>query len=572
MHIIRIFLLITLFFNTSDEIHKERSLFVPPLKIPIALSANFGELRSDHFHSGLDMKTQGVTGKEVVASARGFVYRISVSPGGFGKTIYMRHPSGYSTVYAHLDRFIPDIEEYVIAKQYEKKSFVVNLFPPKEMFRFDQGDLIAFSGNSGSSTGPHLHYEIRKSDGETPVNPLLFDFGIEDTFRPVIEKLVIYPVNENTLINNQNKPLHISTTGGHGSFHLPYGKPVTISGAAGFGIKAYDLFNNSLNRCAVYSITLSIDSITLFSYKIDGFSYNETRYINSHIDYETLLKEKIYIERLYLQPNNKFSAYQNVVGKGVFDFNDDKKHLIDIIVTDIHGNKSSLSFSVSSVKRSGTGPGYRNDNLVIMPYARNNRFANDRVAVNITSGTLYDTLRFEYRKSAGRNGMYSEIHHIHNRYTPVHKPYSLSIRPDSILAGREGSMFIVQTGLNGQDMPLRSSFGNGFLSANPVTFGSFYIGIDTIPPVISPNGFVPGSDLTGRKELRLRITDNFSGIRSYEPSVDGRWALFEYDQKNNMLIYRFDQKRINKGTKHILVLRVSDNADNVSTFSSSFTW
>ncbi len=150
--------------------------------------------RSDHFHSGLDVRTQGVTGKEVLAAASGYVYRISISPGGFGKALYLRHPSGYSTVYGHLDRFTPEIEEYVISRQYEEKSYMVTLWPPKERFKFDQGDVIAYSGNSGSSSGPHLHYEIRKSDDEVPVNPLMFEFGIKDDIKPVIENWSFYPV------------------------------------------------------------------------------------------------------------------------------------------------------------------------------------------------------------------------------------------------------------------------------------------------------------------------------------------------------------------------------------------
>ncbi len=572
MHFARLYLLIALLYNITGDIPDDRLLFTSPLRIPLALSANFGELRSDHFHSGLDIKTQGITGKEVVASASGFVYRISVSPGGFGKTIYMRHPSGYSTVYAHLDRFIPEIEEYVIQRQYERRNYMVNLFPPKEKFRFDQGDVIAYSGNSGSSTGPHLHYEIRNTDGEKPVNPLLFDFGIDDNIKPVIEKLVIYPMYGKTYINGRSQPLHINVSGSNGDYYLPKGLVINISGAAGFGIKSYDQYTNSINKCAPYSIQLLVDSIPVFTYEMNSFSFNETRFINSHIDYELLVKDKTYIERLFLLPNNKLRAYRDVINNGIVNFTDGRKHRVEMVVTDIHRNTSVLAFNVSSAASTMSESMNQVNNGILMPYSRRNRFATDKISVDVPAGNLYDTLYFEYTKSDGRKGMYSEFHHVHNRYTPVHRSFSLSIKPDSVQPGMERSMLIVQTGYNGSDIALNSSWNNGYLTANPGTFGTFYIGIDTIAPVIIPVGFSDGSDLSGSKQMRIRITDNLSGIKSYEPLIDGKWALFEYDQKNNTLIYRFDQNRIASGKKHDLRLRAEDNTGNVNYLRCSFTW
>jgi len=569
----RLLIISLLFFNTLNNNPKDKSIFIAPVKIPLLLSANFGELRIDHFHSGVDIKTQGVTGKEVVAAATGFVYRISVSPGGFGKALYIRHPSGYSTVYAHLDRFTQEIEDWVIDQQYEKKSYLVTLFPPKEKFPVKQGDLIAWSGNSGSSGGPHLHYEIRKSDSELPVNPLIFEFGTRDDIEPVIEKLVIYPLNIHTLINGQNNIRKINVSGGNGNYYIPAENIINVSGLAGFGVKAFDLLNDSYNKCAVYSIVLTIDSIPVFKYVMDGFSFNESRFVNSHIDYETYIRENIYIERTFILPNDKLSVYKDAVNRGIFNFSDDKIHHAVISVTDVANNKSSLSFNVNAKsERSPHVTETTDKNLVMMPYNRSNKFASENIAINIPAGALYDTLYFSYKKIEGTTGMLSDLHAVHNIYTPVHMPYSLSIKPVKIPAGKKSRMLIVQQGDDHKINALNSTWTDGYLTAEVLSFGKFYVGIDTIAPDISANGLVPGVNLTGKKEMKIRISDDFSGIKSYEPTIDEKWALFEYDQKNNLLIYKFDEKRIIPGTKHNLSLKVTDNKDNVSFFNCDFTW
>jgi len=433
MVIPRLFIISLLFFNTLFNNPKDNSIFISPVKIPLQLSANFGELRIDHYHSGLDIKTQGVTGKEVVAAAGGFVYRISVSPGGFGKALYLRHPSGYSTVYGHLDRFTPEIEEYVKSQQYEKKSYLVTLFPSKEKFAFNQGEVIAYSGNSGSSGGPHLHYEIRKSDSEIPVNPLLFEFGTADNIEPVIEKLVIYPISRNTLINSNHNIKKINVTGGNGIYSISEENEITITGLAGFGIKSYDRLNDSFNKCAVYSIELEIDSIPVYKYVMDEFSFNESRFINSHIDYETYMKDNIYFERAFILPNDKFSAYKDVFNRGIYNFTDNLNHHVKITVTDAHNNKSALSFKIKSLTAKSALPAEPIDkNLKVMPYNRGNKFVADNISVNIPSGALYDTLYFIYKKSPGTNEMLSDLHSVHNKFIPVHKAYILSIKPTVI--------------------------------------------------------------------------------------------------------------------------------------------
>ncbi len=573
MLLIRYIIFSYLIFSSLYHTPKDKSIFIPPVKIPVLLSSNFGELRIDHFHSGIDIKTQGVTGKEVVSCAAGFIYRISVSPTGFGKALYVKHPSGYSTVYAHLDRFTPEIESYVKGLQYERKSFGVTLFPPKERFPVKQGDLIAWTGNSGSSGGPHLHFEVREAASELPVNPLMFDFGTTDNIKPVIEKLAVYPIGQNSFINNRQSKIILSVKGNNGRYYLPEEKEIIISGNAGFGIKTHDLLNGGTNHLTAYSISVEIDSVNIFRYVMDGFPFNESRFVNSHMDYETWMKDNLRIQKTFVMSNDKLSAYKSVLNKGVFSFRDDSAHLVNIIIADAEGNKSILSFTVRARSEK---PDFfaenREDEGQLMPYNKTNRFTSGDLNLTIPSGSLYDTLLFKYKRSPGSPVMLSDLHSVHNRYTPVLRAYSLSIKPTIIPAGKESKLIMVQLNENMSKSPVNSTFAEGFVKAEVLSFGDFYIGIDTISPAISAHGLSAGIDLTGKKEFRIKIKDDFSGIKSYEPSIDGKWALMEYDPKNELLIYRFDEKYIAKGSKHSFSLLVTDNRDNESSYSCDFTW
>lgn len=573
MLLIRLFIFSILLYSTLNDIPKDKTIFISPLKIPEFLSSNFGELRTDHFHSGLDIKTQSVTGKDVVATADGYIYRIGVSPVGFGNSLFIRHPSGYSTVYGHLERFAPEIEKYVKKRQYEQKSFAIVLWPKKDEIPVKQGDLIAWSGNSGGSGGPHLHYEIRKSEDEKPINPLLFNSGIFDNKKPVFEKLVIYPVNQHTLINNRNTVKRMDVSGSNGTYFIPSENEITISGLAGFGIKAYDTMDNNPSRFSVYSIELSIDSISIFKYCMDGFLFSESRYVNSHIDYETFMKENIYIERAFVLPGDRLSVYKHTINRGLFNFKDNKTHFAEIIVTDAYNNKSTLTFRIRTQKEKRQTQAVPADqNLVIMPYEKSNKFTSENVSVNIPSGALYDTLRFSYKMEKRINTMYSDLHYIHNKFTPLHKAFTLSVKPAIIPAGKESKMLLVRLDDDLKKVAATSSWTGAYLTADLLSFGRYYVGIDTIAPFISANGLVNGANLTGKKEIRIMIKDDLSGIKSYEPTIDGNWALFEYDQKNDMLIYKFDEARIRKGSKHSLSLKVIDNKDNYSTFNCNFIW
>jgi hypothetical protein len=569
----RFFLFTILLFSGLSEKPVNKTIFISPVKIPLSLSANFGELRADHFHSGLDIRTQGVTGKEVVAAASGYIYRIGVSPGGFGKALYVRHPSGYSTVYAHLESFVPEIAEFVKEMQYERKSFPITLFPDKEKFPVEQGELIAYSGNSGSSGGPHLHYEIRNSANENPVNPLLFDFGVEDNIKPVFEQLVIYPQSRKTIINSGRDRSEIRVTGSNGNFTIPGGNRITINGPASFGIKSYDMLNNSGYKFSVHSVELSVDSTVIYRYGMDDFSFAESRYINSHIDYEAYMQKSIYYERMFLLPNNRLRVYNNVKNRGIYNFSGLKDHNVKVVIKDTEGNQSVLNFQVLATPADTVLMADTIDsNLMVMPFGKSNKFISDSFILEIPPFSLYDTCYFDYKEIKDPALPFSSLHQVHNIYTPVHKTCRLYIKPDSIPAGKTSKLLVLQKNGGKDARVIGGEYTDGYVTAELRNFGSFYIGIDTVPPVISPNGLADKADLSGRKDIKVKITDDLSGIRSYETYIDGKWALAEYDPKYNLLIYEFDPERITKGVNHSFTLRVTDNKDNSGTFKCSFKW
>jgi hypothetical protein len=342
---------------------------------------------------------------------------------------------------------------------------------------------------------------------------------------------------------------------------------------AGFGIKTYDILDDSPNRVGVYSIELSIDSISIYKYIMDGFSFAESRYINCHIDYESFMRENIYIERMFVLPGDRLSVYKYVSNRGIFNFNDGKTHKAEIVVTDVYNNKSSLSFRIKSQpEKILSDPDLTHPDVTVMPYNRSNKFTSENIMVNIPSGALYDTLNFSFKKENGTKDMLSDIFYVHNKFTPVQKSYKLSIKPRRVPAGQESKMLIVQLDDDLKKIATTSTWDEGYLSADVLSFGRYFVGIDTIAPYITANGLVSGANLTGQREIKIRIKDDLSGIKSYEPTIDGKWALFEYDQKYEMLIYKFDETRMTKGTKHELSLKVTDNKNNTSIYSTTFTW
>jgi hypothetical protein len=548
----------------------EKTLAGPMRETP-SLSASFAELRADHFHTGLDYRTGGVQGKDVLAVDEGFVYRIAVSPTGFGKALYVRHPSGLSSVYAHLRSFRPDIEEYVLQNQYSQRSFSVSLFPQRNQFRVTRGEVIASSGNSGGSSGPHLHFELRDSATEDPVNPLNYDgLGVSDRMRPVIDKVILYPLSHRSAVNGNHNNLTLRTVPSDGSYGVSAATVPVVHGETGIGIKCWDTFDNSTNRCGVYSIELLADGLKVFSFTADRFSYSETRYINAHIDYAARITSNEYIHRLHIQPGDRLSMYDGHVGRGVLSFNDDAEHEIKIIVTDTHRNKSWVTFRVKAVSKAPRPPA-EPDCSKVLPWGRAADFTADGIRLHFPAGALYDTLWFSHKTRKSNNGYLAPIHSIHNETVALHDRVRLSLRPDTVIPGMEEKLCLAHISNKGTVSYAGGNYRYGFVSGEINRLGDYTVTADTVAPE-ARFSFARGANLTGRSQFTATIRDEFSGIKSYEMFVDGEWILAEYDAKNNLLTCRPGKSKMNQNTIHAVELRVTDNRGNNRTIRSEFRW
>ena len=331
--------------------------------------------------------------------------------------------------------------------------------------------------------------------------------------------------------------------------------------------------NDSSNRFGINSIELQIDSIPWFSYEVNEFSFSETKYLNAHIDYESFIRNNLSIEKTFVLPNDKLSLYKNFMNNGLYDFSDNKTHNIKITVKDGSNNKAVLSFKVISdtikVKQIRK---ITDSSLIVMPYQRVNNFEAGDLRVSIPEGALYDTLRFRFSKSDSNGRYFSDIYSIHNIYTPLQKAMIVSIRPGKNIKGPRSKLILVQIGENQKASYAGGSLSGEYVSADIASFGNYAVWTDTIPPVISSNGFINGADLTGKKDIRFIITDNFSGIKTYYGIIDGNWALFEYDPRYDLLLYKIDSEKLTKSTKHNLILKVTDNCNNSTTLSKEFLW
>lgn len=539
--------------------------FRPPLDIvPPALAGSFGELRANHLHSGMDYRTNQREGYPVYAIADGYISRLRVQNSGFGLALYINHPNGFTSVYGHLQRFNPKIAQQVKSTQYQKKTYEIDEFPGQLLLPVRKGDIIAYTGNTGSSGGPHLHFEIRDTKTEATINPQLFGLEIPDTTPPVIYSMYVYRLNKKPF-NEFTPKQYFQVAGSNGKYNLNKVSTINLSGEAGFGIVATDKHNGASGLNGVYSIQLEMDGQSIYTSSMERFQFENSRGINSHIDFPTYLNTKRSIQKSFVDPGNPLNIYTNLINNGRVEFSDGKTHHFVYTLTDGKGNKSTLEFNVKADTKATISTPELPANTMLYPYSVTNEFNSQDVKIIIPKGTLYNDLYFSYKKlPKPATNAFSAIHQVHNNLTPLHSGFEIWIKADSTLDKYKEKALIVSSSRSSQG----GYFEDGYVKAKPRSFGSYFISIDTIPPTVSPVNISNGKNMAGISKMSFKIRDNLSGIKSFNGYIDGKWVLFEFDTKSASLWHTFEES-LSSG-KHTLEIIVADMKDNNRNYSITF--
>ncbi|MBN1116945.1 MAG: M23 family metallopeptidase [Bacteroidales bacterium] len=538
-----------------------------PIDFPIFLSGNFGELRSTHFHAGIDIKTNGETGKTIRAIEQGYVSRVKIQTGGYGHAIYITHPNGYTSVYGHLNAFYPKLENYVRNQQYLRKSFEVDLYLKSDQFLVGKGEMIGISGNTGQSGGPHLHLEIRDAN-QVPLNGLKYGLPIEDTIPPQLKNLVVYnDIDQNTFMWKEKKIIPLRKI--NGSYSID--NPVDYEGFVAFGIEGYDYLNGSSNRCGIYSIDLFIDSSLYFAMQIDKFSFGETKYIKSYCDYEEKIVNSKSVHRLFIEPNNKLSIYKTPYNSGLYTACNSTTSKVKMVTTDVYGNISKIYFTILK-KGNGSTETSIPENVAEIDFSKDFKFEGDDYKFEILSNSLFANKKMEYASYPSGQGFYSEFHIFGNENIPMAKFPKLKLKlTKSVEKINPEKLIIARFDTSGKISSEGGAYNSGWVSANVTGFGKYAIVADTIKPEIKIVSFKNNGWYAANDMLLFKISDELSGIKTYNGYIDGSWVLFEYDAKADNLFYKIDPERITKSKNpHELKLFIMDERNNVNSFTGKF--
>jgi murein DD-endopeptidase MepM/ murein hydrolase activator NlpD len=538
-----------------------------PLDIPPAFSGTFGEIRSDHFHSGVDLRTMGQVGFNVFAIEKGFVSRIKVSPIGFGKVIYIDHPNGKTSVYAHLNEFTGKIAEYVENAQYQKQSFEVELFPNPGELPVNKGDIIAISGNSGSSGGPHLHFELRETATQRIIDP--FDYFDEwkqtDSNPPYINRLLVFEIDSLTYLqsNLTYKPYETARKGN--AFSLP--SPIYASGKVGLALDYYDTVNPNSLRAGIKKAEVKVNGVKTFAFQVDKFSFLETRYANGFNGITDNEWNGYKAIRLWVDPNNRFTGIQNVFNRGIIDIVKDSTYNLEIMVWDHSGNSSKLTFKIIGTDKKVISSQF--PDLPLFRWDVENRYKTSSYHVTLPENALFHDILFQMDETTTPNLPFPFVN-IHYPKTKLFKKFILDYNITDVPQNIVGKIYLAKVNGKGYEY-VGSELTKNSLRALCNSFGKYTVLVDTIPPSIIAQNLLPNAKINNQSSINFKLIDS-TGIQTYNGYIDDSWALFEWDPKTGVLSHNLKHTRIKKGQWHELRIVVTDMLNNRSEFSAKFFW
>ena len=553
-------LLFLLSYSVFSQNEYPQDYFRSPLDINIVLAGTFAELRSNHCHSGLDIKTKQMEGLKVYGIADGYVSRIKIAHFGYGKALYITHPNGYTSVYAHLQKFSPSIEKYIKDKQYEKESFEIEVFPTPEELKITKGEIIAYSGNTGSSSGPHLHFEIR-DNAERPINPMLFGVDVKDTTKPIVSNVYAYPIGDNSHVNGSNKKQKLRVIPQkNGDYKI---EDLKAFGTIGFAVQTVDRQDLAANKNGVYNISTFFNGIQNFEIDFKRFSFEETKHLNRLIDYSHFKSDKQRLQKLFIEENNPLSLYDNIIDSGYITISDSTASVYKAKISDFKGNETNIDIAIKGDVKS---PNDVEERVTTQHYIQHDLEAEleqDKFKVNFYKDTFYDSFFIDFSVN-------NDTLTLHKPVLPVKKSFTISYDISDYNEEDLKQLYIAEL-IGWKKWPSYSTTkrkGNT-LSTYTKDLGTYVLARDTIAPTIKAVNFKDGGWLSKYRYLKVKINDIGTGISNYRATVNGKWVLMEYNYKNKILTYDFNDAAVTE-TKNKLKVIVTDNVGNNTTFETTF--
>ena len=557
----RLSLFFILFYcSVFAQVNYPKDYFRPPLDIPMQLSGNFGELRPNHFHAGFDFKTLQKEGLEVHAVADGYVSRIKISTFGNGKTIYITHSNGYTSVYGHLQRATDVIEDFIKKTHYEEQSFEIEKYLKPGELVVTKGQIIGLSGNTGASEGPHLHFEFRDNVTENIINPMLFGFDrfLKDTKKPIVFNIYAYPLDNESIVNQSKRPLLLNLVLQKDGTYLA--DKVVANGRIGFGINTFDYDDVSFNKNGVYKVQTFYNGMPNFGYQFDTYSFDEMRYVNALIDYSMYKQTQQRVQKLFMKSPYNLSIIKADATNGVIKVVPNLTSQYRIEVSDFFGNSTIISIPIVNEVLPVIITKEPVSKYLVKAKNESN-FTKENVSVFFPANTFYEDFNLNF-------DVINDTLFLHSDTVPAHSNFTIEIEDHKFSEAQKEKLFIGSIGANkiGYNYTFRK---DSIFKTNVKTLGKYALVLDTVPPKISISKPIEGQWLTNRKFIQFTISDDLSGIKSYNGYLNGKWILFEYDNKTKKITHNFSDGIVAEGANELKII-VVDNLGNSTIFETRF--